>query len=116
MNSDAITLVPLFLASGIFMTENQFVDYCRSELIKSLHNAKAKQVDDKQKHRTEGLLQGARLMGILEAEEVATMIDDAHMTVFGETVKQRLAIKSKLLKLKDMSMDDYFDIPAITRS
>ena len=97
------------------MTEQQFLDYCQSELLKSLHNTKARQVNDQQKHRTEGLLQGARLMGIIKAEEVALMIDKAHLAVFGETVEQRHAVKSKLLKLTDMSMDDYFDIPAIER-
>jgi len=53
------------------------------------------------------------MLNLMSAEEVRTMIEVEHQGVFGESVEQRQARKSKLLKLKDMSQDDYFDIPAI---
>lgn len=98
------------------MTETQFIEYCRIELIKSLHNTKARKLDDKQKYRTEGLLHAARMMKLMTAEEVNKMIETEHQHVFGESVNQRQVRKSQLAKLKDMSSDDYFDIPAIERN
>jgi hypothetical protein len=97
------------------MTEIQFLDYCHSELVKSLSNTKSRKPDDKQKCRTEGLLHAARMLEIISVEEVSDMIDIEHQSVFGESLEQRQARKSKLAKLKDMSQDDYFDIPAIDR-
>ncbi|GAC27405.1 hypothetical protein GPAL_0525 [Glaciecola pallidula DSM 14239 = ACAM 615] len=52
----------------------------------------------------------------MSAEEVSELIETEHQSVFGESVYQRQARKSKLAKLKDMSQDDYFDIPAIERN
>ncbi|WP_026843429.1 hypothetical protein [Brumicola pallidula] len=98
------------------MTQTQFLDYCRSELLKSLNNTKSRKPDDKQKYRTEGLLHAARLLDLMSAEEVSELIETEHQSVFGESVYQRQARKSKLAKLKDMSQDDYFDIPAIERN
>ncbi|MFT6268894.1 MAG: hypothetical protein ACJAVV_001709 [Alphaproteobacteria bacterium] len=97
------------------MTETQFIDYCRSELLKSLHNTKSSKPDDKQKYRTEGLLHAVRMLEFMSVEEVSEMIENEHQNVFGESVDKRQARKSKLAKVKDMSLDDYFDIPAIER-
>jgi hypothetical protein len=98
------------------MTQTQFLDYCRRELLKSLNNTKSRKPDDKQKYRTEGLLHAARMLDLMSAEEVSELIETEHQSVFGESVEQRQARKSKLAKLKDMSQDDYFDIPAIERN
>ncbi len=97
------------------MTETIFLDYCRSELLKSLHNAKLRKADDKQKHRTEGLLHAARMMNLMTVDEVNEMIEIEHQLVFGESIVQRQVRKSKFATLKEMSQDDYFDIPAIER-
>ena len=58
-------------------------------------------------------MHATRMLNLMSAEEVRTMIEVEHQGVFGESVEQRQARKSKLLKLKDMSQDDYFDIPSI---
>jgi hypothetical protein len=97
------------------MTKTQFLDYCRREITKSFENTQSKKPDDKQKYRTEGILHAARLMDIATADEINKMIETEHQKVFGESVEKRLARKSKLAKLKDISLDDYFDIPAIER-
>lgn len=65
--------------------------------------------------KTEGLLQAARLLGVMDSDEVNQLIDNEHINVFGETVHQRKERKKSLAELKEVSPDDYFSIPAIER-
>ena len=97
------------------MENSEFRAYCRSELIKSLQSAKAGKPDDNQKSRTEGLLHAARLLGIMSAEEITNLIEKEHLAIFNESVSVRKAKKDKLTALKELSPDEYFDIPTFER-
>ncbi|GAB55704.1 hypothetical protein GPUN_1587 [Glaciecola punicea ACAM 611] len=66
------------------MTNNEFLDYCKSELTNSLHNTKLRKPDDKQKYRTEGLLHAARLMGLMSVQQVSHMIATEHQAFLGK--------------------------------
>lgn len=97
------------------MNNTDFIEYCRTELITSFTNTKNSKQDDKQKHRTEGLLHAARLLEIIDKDALNKLIEREHINVFGETVESRKARKQSLDELKASSPDDYFAIPAITR-
>jgi molybdenum cofactor biosynthesis enzyme len=97
------------------MGNSEFRAYCRSELVKSLQSAKAGKHNDNHKSRTEGLLQAARLLGIMSAKEIADLIEKEHLAIFNESVSVRKAKKDKLTTLKKLSPDEYFDIPAVER-
>lgn len=97
------------------MNREEYIEYCRDELVTSFENTLSGKPDDKQKHRTEGLLQAARLLGVMDSDEVTQLIEREHFNVFGETVQERKKRKKSLAELKEVSPDDYFSIPAIER-
>lgn len=97
------------------MNREEYIEYCRQELVTSFKNTHSGKRDDKQKHRTEGLLQAARLLGVIDSDDVNQLIEDEHFNVFGETVQERKERKKSLAELKEVSPDDYFSIPAIER-
>jgi hypothetical protein len=97
------------------MDKTEFCEYCQSELVKTLQGAKAGKLDQDHKSRTEGLLHAARLLGLMTSEEIASLIEKEHFAIFNETVSDRKAKKEKLAKLKELSPDEYFDIPAVQR-
>ncbi|MDP5029585.1 MAG: hypothetical protein NWQ54_05865 [Paraglaciecola sp.] len=97
------------------MEHRAFIDYCRAELTKTFENIKQSKANNQHKFRTEGLLQAAKLLNILTPCEISKMIEDEHLSVFGESVQQRQARKSSLAELKEKSPDAYFEIPAIER-
>ena len=97
------------------MKNDEFIDYCRAELLKAFENTKARNPDDKHKFRTEGLLQAAKLLGIMSSTEINDLFSSEHIKVFGESVEQRRARKLSLTELKENSPDVYFQIPAIER-
>jgi hypothetical protein len=98
------------------MTNEEFITYLESELTKSLMNTKAGKPDDKQKFRTEGLMQSAKLLKILSAEQLLEMMEQEHIKIFGESIDTRKARRSQLADLKENSPDKYFDIPTIHRT
>jgi len=97
------------------MQAEEFKGYCRAQLTLGFQHILAGKYDEKHKYRTEGLLQAARMLGIMSTEEVTGMIEQTHFEVFGETVAARKARKDSLAQLKDSAPDEYYDIPAIYR-
>jgi hypothetical protein len=97
------------------MNSEQFIEFCRIELQKSYRNTKSGNKNDQQKHRTEGLLHGAVLMGCISKKEVQDMLEIEHQNTFGQSISERKLKSSKLAQLKKDSPDDYFEIPAIER-
>lgn len=97
------------------MNKEEYIEYCRVQIVKSYQNTKNGTPDDKLKHRTEGLFQAARLLGVLTADEIKQIIDIEHESVFGETVEARKARKESLEELRLNSPDDFYEIPAVNR-
>ena len=97
------------------MTHDEFLGYCREQLILSFRNTLSGKPDNVQKHRTEGLIQAAKLLGIASHSDISQIIEEEHLAVFGETVSERTARKKSLAELKEQSPDIYYDIPAIER-
>ncbi len=97
------------------MNKNEFLDYCKNQLHISFATIKRGKTDDKQKHRTEGLLQAAKLLRFIDQSSLDLLVEEEHHKVFGETVQQRKDRKKALSDLKENSPDDYFSIPAIER-
>ena len=54
-------------------------------------------------------------LGVISREEASEMIEQMHLEVFGESISQRAERKKSLHELKELSPDEYFDIPAIER-
>ncbi len=100
------------------MTAEEYLHHMRKELHASLLAARAGAPDMARKHRTEGLMQAARLLGLASADVLEQMIEQEHLKVFGESVatrRARRARKDALSALKQQCPDAYFDIPAIER-
>lgn len=97
------------------MHAEEFIGYCRSQLMLGFQHILAGKYDEKHKYRTEGLLQAVRVLGIMSTEEVTRLIEQTHLEVMGETVAARKARKDSLAQLKDNAPDEYYDIPAIYR-
>lgn len=96
------------------MDSQNFIEYCRAELVKSFSNSKAGSPNEMHKHRTEGLLQAAKLLGVMSDATIRQLVEEEHQKVFGETVAQRKARKAAYANVKEGS-DAYFNIPAIER-
>lgn len=97
------------------MEDIEFVEFCRKELAKSFKNARAGKKDDKHRYRTEGLMQAARLLGLISKHELEAMMEEEHISVFGETIESRTKRKVVLKSLKEQNPDEYYEIPAIDR-
>lgn len=97
------------------MTEQEYVAYLRDSIHKNYVNTHIGKPDDKHKYRTEGLIHAARLLGLLTATEINHIIESEHHRVFDESVAERKARKASFEKLKEESIDDYFEVPAIER-
>lgn len=97
------------------MTEQEYLAFLRDSIRKSYLNTQEGRPDDKHKYRTEGLIHAARLMVMLSATEITDMIEKEHQDVFGESVAARKARLASFEKLKEESIDDYFEVPAIQR-
>ncbi|WP_218310301.1 hypothetical protein [Alteromonas antoniana] len=97
------------------MTEQEYLTYLQDSVRKSYLNTQEGRPDDKHKYRTEGLIHAARLLGILSVAGITEMIEKEHQDVFGESVAERKARLATFEKLKEESIDDYFEVPAIQR-
>lgn len=97
------------------MTAAEYRDYLKEAIRKNFENTHAGRPDEKQKYRTEGLIHAARLLGLLSTESISDMIETEHQRVFGESVAERKARRSSFEKLRETSIDEYWEIPAIER-
>lgn len=97
------------------MDNKTFIAHCKDELRKVYINTKNGCSDEQQKYRTEGLFQAARLMKIVNLDEISKIYESLHQEVFGESIESRKKRKSELSKLKENSPDEYFEMPAIVR-
>ncbi|WP_414829961.1 hypothetical protein [Alteromonas sp. H39] len=97
------------------MTATEYREYLEDAIRRNLENTHAGRPDDKHKYRTEGLIHAARLLGLLSTEVIRDMIENEHQRVFGESVAERKARTTSFEKLKETSIDEYWEIPAIDR-
>ncbi|WP_289029660.1 hypothetical protein [uncultured Paraglaciecola sp.] len=97
------------------MDKIEFVAFCESQLKQVFNLTKQGKPDTKQKHRVEGVLLAGEMLGVLDRVECSELMEKAHLEVFGETLAVRTERKQSQAKLKALSPDDYFDIPAIER-
>ncbi len=97
------------------MTPDDYLVFCQKEVRKSFERTKTGQPDDKLKYRAEGLLYAARLLVLASAEDVKSMLEVEHQSVFGESIAARQERKAALTELKETDPDAYFDIPAVER-
>ncbi|MEP1383487.1 MAG: hypothetical protein ABJJ44_02815 [Paraglaciecola sp.] len=97
------------------MDKIEFVAFCESQLKRVFNLTKQGKPDTKQKHRVEGVLLAGEMLGVIDRLESSELMEKAHLEVFGETLAARTERKQAHAKLKALSPDDYFDIPAIER-
>lgn len=98
------------------MTATEYRAYLKETIRKSYENTHSGKPDDKHKYRTEGLIHAARLLGLLSTEDIREIIEVEHQRVFGESVSERKARTAYFEKLKEESIDEYWEIPAIERN
>lgn len=97
------------------MNEEQYVEFCLSQLRLVFENTKAGRPDIVLKHRTEGLFKAAQLLNFLSPQDSAELIESEHQRVFGESVETRKLRKQAHQNIRESGVDDYFDVPTISR-
>jgi len=97
------------------MEKSNLVSHWRKQLEDVFTQALNGQPDIKKQYRAEGFLHALRLAGVLDDEEANRLIENIHLSVFGESVAARQQRKSSFKDLKNDDPDAYFDIPAIER-
>lgn len=66
------------------------------------------------RHRLEGFMQGAAFMGFATSQDMAELMERAHLTVFGKTIEQRRVEHGSLWQDSVINYDKY-DQPAYER-
>lgn len=97
------------------MNKSAFVEYCSVQLNQVFTITKDGQPDNVLKRHTEGVIRAGEILGALSRTEAAALVEKVHYEVFGESSSQRAERKKSLHELKELSPDEYFDIPAIER-
>jgi hypothetical protein len=98
------------------MDKQTFIDSCYTQLISIFKKAKDYKKDDKKKHRLEGYLYAGKALGVISNEEALTLMENAHLEVFGETIESRKSRKANLKEAVARGDDGYIDIPAYERN
>ncbi|WP_438865624.1 hypothetical protein [Neptunicella sp.] len=96
--------------------KDQFIQMCFEQLVEVFDLSQRRQPDDKKKYRTEGLIQAGRVLGVLSEVEAKSLMEKAHLQVFGQTIQQRKQRKTSLKSAIEMGDDEYINIPSILRS
>lgn len=66
------------------------------------------------RHRLEGFIQGAIFMGFASSKELAALMEQAHFSVFGQTIEQRREESEQ--RWQEMAIDySRYDQPAYER-
>lgn len=55
------------------------------------------------------------MLGVIGRTEASDLLEQTHYDIFGESPSERADRKKSLNELKELSPDEYFDIPAIER-
>lgn len=97
------------------MDKDAFIKHCQQQILEVYLRTKAGKPDDAFKHRTEGCIHAAQLLGFISQQQAKEMIESAHQQVFGETVQHRRERKEKLNAIKKQSPEKYYEIPAVER-
>ncbi len=97
------------------MEPKEFIEHCRHQLVQSYQNTLNGQVDEKQKYRTEGMFHAARLLGLMDVEQIQAMFEQEHLACFGESSAERQQRKKAMMALKAEDPEAYFAIPTIER-
>ena len=97
------------------MNNQEYSAYCYSQLVQVFSNTHKGQQDDKLKFRTEGLLQGGKLIGYFSRAEATELINMAHIEVFSQTIEARKNHKENVQKSLIDDDSDFFTIPAYER-
>jgi hypothetical protein len=97
------------------MNNEEYSAYCYSQLLKVFTKTHKGQKDDKLKYRTEGLLQAGKLLGLFSRIDSATLMDKAHLEVFGQTIDERKNYKENVKKALVDDNSEFFNIPAYER-
>ncbi|WP_102797663.1 hypothetical protein [Bowmanella denitrificans] len=97
------------------MDKHAFLAECQTRIRKVYELTKAGKPDDINKHRAEGFLHAGEFLGLVSRDEATHLIESVHQEVFGESVSQRRERKDRLNKLKEHSLDAFYDEPAINR-
>ena len=68
----------------------QFIDGVKAQLTHLYSEIKEKRtLDEAQKHRIEGFISAGLYLGLVEKKEISALIEEIHLTVFGQTVRER---------------------------
>ncbi|MBD3584289.1 hypothetical protein HHX48_00900 [Salinimonas sp. HHU 13199] len=97
------------------MDKNAFMDYCQKELLAVYCAKKAGNEDKIRMSRLEGVIHAGQMLEVLDKQAAGTIIDNAHVQVFGYTREVRDNKKAKLNALKDGDSDHYYETPAYLR-
>ena len=97
------------------MESQQFIAYCRAQIAESFRNSAAGKPDPTQKHRTEGLIHAARMLGVLDKTSIDAMIEEEHVAAFGESVQSRKLRKKEMEDLLASAPEKFYEIPAYER-
>lgn len=97
------------------MQNDEFIEYCTTQLKQVFHATKQGKPNLKLKHQTEGLLRAGELLGVVSRAQAFELMERTHLEVFGVTAEQRAQRKQTLIDIKASMSDDFFDIPAIQR-
>ncbi|MBT1064093.1 hypothetical protein KJY73_10940 [Bowmanella sp. Y26] len=97
------------------MDKHAFLAECQTRIRKVYELTKAGKPDDTLKYRTEGFMNAGEYIGLISREEARELIESLHQDAFGESIAQRRERKERLSKLKEQSLDAFYDEPAINR-
>ncbi len=100
------------------MNKQKFMDSCFMQLVDVFEDAKSHHKDDKKKCRLEGYIHAAKALalGVLSNEEALSLMEEAHLKVFCETIESRKSRKANLKEAIARGDDDYIAIPAYERN
>ena len=97
------------------MDKNDYLAEVNRRLTKLFRASKeGYKAPDIDRHRLEGFMQAGIFMGVATPVEISVLLEDAHYSVFGKTIKERKSEKSANWSDFDINYDK-FDSPTFLR-
>ncbi|MBF0266189.1 MAG: hypothetical protein HQL46_13065 [Gammaproteobacteria bacterium] len=95
------------------MNTNEYLESIEERLLNIFKLQHQGQKDEKLKFQTEGYMHAGKMLGLVDESQLKTLIEKAHIKVFGKTVEARQQEKQEALMLNpDFNV---INIPAFLR-
>ncbi|MFD2165179.1 hypothetical protein ACFSJY_02790 [Thalassotalea euphylliae] len=97
------------------MDSKAFTDKLTFLFIQYFESVLARKPDTELKSRIQGFIQAGELLSVINREQSAKIMENAHLHVFDESINERKSKKKAFKEALKSRDESYFEIPAYER-